>query len=137
MILCIEINTGVSECTSVVVVDQIVLILLLLWLCSSSCCYPYFIVLVVVVVDHLVVVDDVLVVNHVFYFSTEFPELTEDYVQDIKTVWNMPIFKEVWKARSGYQINDSSAKFIERIDQVIAIVVVVVGIRLLSIYCCS
>lgn len=48
----------------------------------------------------------------------EFPELTEDYVQAIRALWRSPTFEEIWNNRSSLQITDTSAIFLDRIEEV-------------------
>lgn len=50
----------------------------------------------------------------------KFPELTEDYVAAIKKLWQSTTFQNIWKQKSAYQINDSSAKFLNKIDEISA-----------------
>jgi hypothetical protein len=48
----------------------------------------------------------------------EFPELTEDYVHAIGAVWRSPPIEQIWLNRSTLQITDTSAIFLDRIQEV-------------------
>lgn len=48
----------------------------------------------------------------------EFPEFTEEYVDAIKTLWRSPLLEKVWEKRSDLQVDDTSAIFLDRIDEI-------------------
>ncbi|CAE7610853.1 odr-3, partial [Symbiodinium microadriaticum] len=48
----------------------------------------------------------------------KFPEFTEAYVRAIRSVWRSPLMDEVWLGRSSLQISDTSALFLDRIDEI-------------------
>lgn len=47
-----------------------------------------------------------------------FPDLTPQYVAQIKELWNSWTIQELWKNRSQLQVVDSAAVFLSRIDEV-------------------
>lgn len=50
----------------------------------------------------------------------KFPELTSEYVEAIQCVWRSPPFERIWSNRSTLQITDTSAIFLDRIQEISA-----------------